>query len=306
MDMSPRRFEGRVAVVTGAGRGIGRAYAGLLSFLGAAVVVNDLGGTKEGTGADPEPAQTVAAEIVAAGGSAVADTNDVSSVTGSQAIIDAAVSQFGRIDIVVNNAGIVRWGGLPDLGADSIDHHHAVHVRGSFNTVRAAWPYMVEQDYGRIVLTTSTGMFGKEDNLAYAIAKAGTIGMAKALTVNAGDRNIKVNCIAPAAWTRMGVHPSQDPSQPTAPPPHMEPELVAPMVAFLAHEDCPVSGEVYGAGAGRCSRIFIAETPGYVHPGLDGLTIDDVGRHWAEINDEAGYYAPTSAADWSAHFMAHR
>jgi NAD(P)-dependent dehydrogenase (short-subunit alcohol dehydrogenase family) len=297
-------FEGRVAVVTGAGRGLGRAYATLLSELGASVVVNDLGGTKEGTGAAREPAQTVARELVAAGGKAIADGHDVSSETGSQALIDTAVSEFGRVDILVNNAGIVRWGGLPDVAAENLDRHHAVHVRGSFNTVRAAWPQMVEQNYGRIVLTTSTGMFGKEDNLAYAIAKSGTIGMAMAMAVNAGDRNIKVNCIAPAAWTRMGLRGSEESELPPTPK-HMEPELVAPMVAFLAHEDCPVTGQVYGAGAGRCNRIFFAETQGYLHSDLAALTVDVVADHWAEINEQTGYYVPASSTDWSAHFLSH-
>jgi NAD(P)-dependent dehydrogenase (short-subunit alcohol dehydrogenase family) len=304
--MSTYGFDGRVAVVTGAGRGIGRAHAMLLAARGARVVVNDLGGAKEGTGADPEPAHAVASEITGAGGTAIADTNDVSSPAGGRAIIDAAISAFGQIDIVVNNAGIVRWGGLPEVDSQTIDRNHAVHVRGSFNTTRAAWPHFVEQNYGRVVLTTSTGLFGLPDNLAYAIAKAGTIGMAKALTVNAGDHNIRINCIAPAAWTRMGVHPSQDPTNLPPPPENMEPELVAPMVAFLAHEDCPVSGEVFGAGAGRCTRLFIAETKGYVHRGSERITIEDVADNWATITDETGYYIPTSLRDWSAHFMDHR
>jgi NAD(P)-dependent dehydrogenase (short-subunit alcohol dehydrogenase family) len=252
-------FAGRVAVVTGAGRGIGRAHARLLAGRGASVVVNDLGGTKEGTGADPEPARTVAAEIVDAGGTAIADANDVSKVAGGQAVIDAAVDAFGRIDIVVNNAGVIRWAGLPEADADNLADHLAVHVGGSFNTIRAAWPHMVEQGYGRVVMTTSTGMFGLPDNLGYATAKAGVIGMARSLAVAGAGHGIKVNLIAPAAWTRMGAHPSDgaDPIDQPAPK-HMEPELVAPIVAFLAHEECTVSGEIYAAGAGRFARLFVA------------------------------------------------
>src|ERR1019366_2177182 len=170
--MSKYSFDGRVAVVTGAGRGIGRAYAHLLAERGARVVVNDLGGTIEGDGSDSEPAKTVADEILDAGGKAIPDTSDVSTVGGGKALIDAAVDGFGRIDIVVNNAGIIRWGGLPEADAENLESHLAVHVGGSFNTTRAAWPHMVEQAYGRIVMTTSTGMFGLVDNLGYATAKA--------------------------------------------------------------------------------------------------------------------------------------
>src|ERR1019366_5193594 len=166
--MSRYSFEGRVAVVTGAGRGIGRAYAHLLAELGASVVVNDLGGSMEGDGTDPEPARTVAGEIADAGGKAISDTSYVSTVGGGQALIDAAVDAFGRIDFVINNAGNIRWGGLPEADADNLASHLAVHVGGSFNTTRAVWPHMVEQGYGRIVVTTSTGMFGLVDNLGYA------------------------------------------------------------------------------------------------------------------------------------------
>ena len=133
-------FEGRVAVVTGAGRGIGRAYARLLAERGASVVVNDLGGSMEGEGTDAGPASTVAGEIVAAGGTAVADTNDVADGVGAQALVDTAVEQFGRLDVLVNNAGIIRWAGLPEADEDNLASHLAVHVVGSFNTTRAAWP----------------------------------------------------------------------------------------------------------------------------------------------------------------------
>ena len=158
--MNRHGFEGRVAVVTGAGRGIGRAHALLLAERGASVVVNDLGGSMEGAGTDAGPASTVAAEIVAAGGVAVADTSDVASAEGAQTLVDTAVERFGRLDILVNNAGIIRWAGLPEADAENLASHLAVHVGGSFNTTRAAWPGMVEQGYGRIVMTTSSGMFG--------------------------------------------------------------------------------------------------------------------------------------------------
>jgi NAD(P)-dependent dehydrogenase (short-subunit alcohol dehydrogenase family) len=293
-------FEGRVAIVTGAGRGIGRAHARLLADRGARVVVNDLGGSMEGVGADAGPASTVVDEIVAAGGAALADYHDVATTVGAQALVDAAVEHFGRLDVLVNNAGIIRWAGLPEADADNLAQHLAVHVGGSFNTTRAAWPHMVEQGYGRIVMTTSSGMFGLPQNLSYATAKAGVIGLTRSLKTAGDAHGIKVNLIAPAAMTRM-AGPGGDAVDPEDP---MSPDLVAPMVAYLAHEDCPVSGEIYAAGAGRFARIFIASTQGYVHP-TPAPTIEDVAAHWGEINDETGYDVPADLMDWSAAFTAH-
>jgi hypothetical protein len=162
----------------------------------------------------------------------------------------------------------------------------------------------VAQNYGRIVLTTSHGILGSPNNLSYATAKAGTIGLARAIKVNAGEQDIKINLIAPAAVTRLaGTDP--DAEAPPAPA-DLEPDLVSPVVAYLAHESCPVSGEVYAAGAGRCSRVFIAETEGYVHPGITGLTVEDVAENWAAINDEAGYHVPADLTGWATRFLAHR
>jgi NAD(P)-dependent dehydrogenase (short-subunit alcohol dehydrogenase family) len=299
-------FEGRVVVVTGAGRGIGRAYARLLAERGASVVVNDLGGSIEGRGADEGPASGVVAEIVAGGGAAIADTNDVATPAGAQALVDAAVERFGRVDALVNNAGIIRWAGPPDVDANNLTAHLAVHVGGSFNTTRAAWPHMVEQGYGRIVMTTSAGVFGLPTNTSYATAKGAVIGLTRSLTTAGTAHGIKVNLIAPAAFTRMAGQAADEPAEGVDSPRarQMAPELVAPMVAFLAHEDCPVSGEIYSAGAGRFARIFIASTEGYVHPGA-APTIEDVAEHWATINDETGYSVPTDLTDWSAAFMTH-
>jgi NAD(P)-dependent dehydrogenase (short-subunit alcohol dehydrogenase family) len=295
--MNEHRFDGRVAVVTGAGRGIGRAHALLLAERGASVVVNDLGGSMEGEGADAGPAGAVADEIVVGGGVAVADSNDVATTAGAEALIGTAVEHFGRLDVLVNNAGIMRWAGLPELDADDLERHLAVHVGGSFNTARAAWPHFIDQGYGRIVMTTSAGVFGLPKNLAYATAKGGVIGMTRSLSLAGARHGIKVNLIAPAATTRMAGAPSDG-------VPDMPPEQVAPMVAFLAHEDCPVTGEIYAAGARRFARIFIATTEGYVHPDGDP-TVEDVAGNWAKINDESGYSVPTGLMDWSAGFTKH-
>ena len=252
-----------------------------------------------GKGADAGPASEAAAEIVEAGGVAISDGSDVSTVDGAEALVGAAVEQFGRLDVLVNNAGIMRWAGMPDVDAESLARHLAVHVAGSFNTARVAWPHMVEQGYGRIVMTTSAGVFGLPNNTSYATAKGGVIGLTRSISLAGAAHGIKVNVIAPAAMTRMaGVEEDAEPGSP------MAPDLVAPMAAFLADESCPVNGEIYAAGAGRFARLFIASTEGYVHPGTEP-TIEDVAEHWATINDETGYYVPADLMGWSDTFMSH-
>ena len=267
----------------------------MLAERGATVVVNDLGGSIEGTGADAGPASNVAAEIGDAGGTALADGSDVSTATGAHALVAAAVENFGRVDAVINNAGIMRWSGFPEVDEDDLTRHLAVHTVGSFHVTRAAWPHMAERNYGRVVMTTSSGIFGLKNNTSYATAKAAVIGLTRSLAVVAPKHGIRVNLIAPAAMTRMAGGGDA---------PEMVPELVAPMAAYLAHESCPVNGEMYAAGAGRFARIFLATTPGYVHPGAD-VTIEDVAHHWVDINDESGYSVPKDLADWSARFLAH-
>lgn len=302
------RFDGRVAIVTGAGRGLGRAHALLLAERGAKVVVNDFGGSKEGEGTDSGPANEVVAEIIAAGGEAVADTSDIGVEANCHALVERAVAEFGRIDIIVNNAGISRWATFPEADADNLERTLDVHLRGTWHTTRAAWPYMEAQGYGRIITTTSTGMLGLADNLAYATAKGALIGFTRSLAVAAAPKGILVNCIAPNAITR----PSETAKKPnivTAAPANpallqaMETGLVSPMVAFLAHESCPVNGEILVAGANRFSRWFLGITPGWLSDGSPSL--EEVSDHWEEINDQDGYYVPASLNDWSSRFMAH-
>jgi NAD(P)-dependent dehydrogenase (short-subunit alcohol dehydrogenase family) len=249
-----------------------------------------------GDGADPEPATTVAAEIVAAGGEAAADDHDVATESGALALVDLAVERYGRLDTLINNAGIIKWAGFPEADADNLARHLAVHVGGSFNTTRAAWPHMVERGYGRIVMTTSTGVFGLPTNTSYATAKAAVIGLTRSLATAGAPHGIKVNLIAPAAMTRMAGQGSGTED--------MSPVLVAPMAALLAHESCPVNGEMYAAGGGRFARMFIASTTGYVHAGREP-TMEDIARNWETINDETGYDVPADLVDWSSSFMAH-
>jgi NAD(P)-dependent dehydrogenase (short-subunit alcohol dehydrogenase family) len=222
----------------------------------------------------------------------------VAAEAGAQALVDTAVERFGRIDVLVNNAGIIRWAGFPEADEDNLARHLAVHVEGSFNTTRAAWPRMLEQRYGRIVMTTSSGMFGLPNNTSYATAKAAVIGLTRSLKSAGATHGIKVNAIAPAAFTRMAGQPGDESES------RMSPDVVAPMAAFLAHESCPVTGEVYAAGAGRFARIFVASTPGYVHA-TAAPTIEDVVRNWDAINDETDYYVPGDLSAWSARFLAH-
>jgi NAD(P)-dependent dehydrogenase (short-subunit alcohol dehydrogenase family) len=297
--MTDFRFDDRVAVVTGAGRGIGRAYALLLAELGAAVVVNDL---------DATPAGEVVATIEAAGGRAVAVASDVSTVEGGATAVEAAVNGFGRIDVLINNAGNQIWADMPEIDLATFESVHRVHVQGSFNTARAAWPHFVEQDFGRIVLTGSIGMFGLRGNLGYATAKSSMIGMAKSMTASARKKNIRINCIAPNATTRMaggGEAPTSASAQESPWGAFMDPEMVAPMVAYLSHERCEVSGEVYVAGGGRFAKLFIGSTQGYLAEDPATISVEDVAAHWDAINDESGYYVPANPIDWSMHYMAH-
>jgi NAD(P)-dependent dehydrogenase (short-subunit alcohol dehydrogenase family) len=267
----------------------------MLAARGASVAVNDLGTSIAGEGVSGEPAEAVAVEIQRAGGLAFADSGDVSVAEGAQALVASAVERFGRIDVVVNNAGIMRWAGMPEIDEDDLRRHLAVHVGSSLHTARAAWPHMVEQQYGRIVMTASTGVFGLPNNTAYATAKGGVIGLTRSLATAGIEHGIKVNAVAPAAFTRM--------AGPGEGAPEMAPGLAAPMVAFLAHERCPVTGEIYTAGFGRFARLFLASTPGYVAGGEP--TVEDVAAHWAAINDETGYTVPRDLNEWSASFTTH-
>jgi NAD(P)-dependent dehydrogenase (short-subunit alcohol dehydrogenase family) len=253
-----------------------------------------------GGGADAGPAAEVVDAIAAAGGVAVADAHDVADEDGAGALIATAVDQFGGIDALVNNAGIIRWAKFPDADADNIDRHLAVHLGGSFHTSRAAWRHFAAQGRGRIVNTTSSGMFGLPNNVGYATAKAAVVGLTRSLATAGAEHGIRCNLVAPAAFTRMAGASADDSPMATA----MAPELVAPMVAFLAHDDCPVTGEIYAAGAGRFARIVIAQAEGWVATDRTP-TVEDVASHWAQINDESSHTVPADLMAWSDFFLSH-
>lgn len=275
--MSELRFDGRVAVVSGAGRGLGRAYALLLAAKGAKVVVNDLGGGLRGNDADVGPAQEVVNEIRAAGGEAIANTDSVATPEGGKAIIYAALENYGRIDILIHNAGNVRAGTLKDLSYEDFDAVLDVHLRGAFHLVRPAFPLMCEAGYGRIVLTSSIGgLYGNEGVVNYGMSKAGMIGLNNVAAIEGEAEGVKCNIIVPGAVTRMaeGIDISAYPP--------MGPELVAPVVGWLAHESCSITGEMLVSIAGRVARAYVAETRG-VYRGE--WTVDQVGEQMDAIRD---------------------
>jgi NAD(P)-dependent dehydrogenase (short-subunit alcohol dehydrogenase family) len=271
------RFDGRVAVVTGGGRGLGRSYALMLAARGAKVVVNDVGGSLTGDGGDAGPAQQVADEIVAAGGDAVANADSVATADGGEAIVAAALAAYGRVDVLVHNAGNVRRGSLREMTYEDFDAVVDVHQRGAFHLVRQVFPVMCDNGYGRIVLTSSIGgLYGNHDVANYAVAKAGVIGLSNVAAVEGADHGVTSNVIVPAAVTRMaeGIDTSAYPP--------MGPELVAPAVGWLAHESCSVTGEIFIALAGRMARAVIAETPGVYRP---SWTVEDIAGQIDAIRD---------------------
>lgn len=271
------RFDGRVAVITGGGRGLGRAYALLLAERGAKIVVNDPGASLSGDATEEGPAEALVREINALGGEAVANTDSVATPEGGKAIIQSAIDAFGRLDILIHSAGNVRRAPLAEMSYDDFNLVLDVHLRGAFHVVREAFPLMLAQNYGRIILTSSiNGLYGKSNNVNYAMSKAGMQGLSQTAAIEGQHNDVKSNLIIPAAVTRMsdGIDTSQFPP--------MEPEMVAPAVAWLAHEDCSVSGEMLVAMGGRVARAYVAETPGVYQP---QWTVEDVAREIGTIRD---------------------
>lgn len=288
-------FDGKVALISGAGGGLGRQHALLLASRGALVVVNDLGGAVDGSGSDAGAAQKVANEIKTLGGEAVADTNSVATSEGGAAMVKAAIDSFGRIDIVINNAGILRDKSFHNMEPSLMNPVFDVHLKGAFHVTQPAFVHMREQGYGRIVSTSSAaGLFGNFGQTNYGAAKMGLVGFTRVLAVEGAKYNIKANAIAPLARTRMTENLLGGFGE------KLGPEFISPVVAYLAHEDCPVSGEVYSVGGGRVARVFIGETPGYFNV---KLSMEDVRDNFDVIRNEDGYAVPANIGEETSLFL---
>jgi NAD(P)-dependent dehydrogenase (short-subunit alcohol dehydrogenase family) len=291
------RFDGRVALVTGAGRGVGREYALLLAQRGAQVVVNDVGASPDGKGCSSEVAESVVSEITARGGSAVADSTSVAERGGAESVVAKAIASFGRLDILIHNAGFVdgSWEQLLD-----------VNLNAAFWLTEAAWPTMHRQRYGRVLITTSSaGIFGTGNGPGYSpiesygATKMGALGLGRCLAVRGRASGIQVNMISPNAFTRLAAGLPSSPRLDWVRR-HSKPDLVAPGGIFLVHESCPANGQIFAVGAGRMARIFIGQTVGYVNP---ELTLEDVAAHFAQVCDPVGYNEPRDMDEVTEIYM---
>ncbi len=285
-------FQDRVAIVTGAGGGLGRSHALLLARRGAAVVVNDLGGARDGTGESMSPADTVVAEIREAGGAAVASYDSVTSPQGGEAIVQTALDEFGRVDVLINNAGILRDVTLINMDWEALDAVLAVHLKGAFYVTRPAFRQMKEQGYGRVIVTASNGgLLGNFGQTNYGAAKMGLVGFMNVLKLEGAKYDIKVNAIAPLARTRM----TEDLLGPLAD--KLDPDKVSPVVAYFASEECAFSGDIWSVGGGSVSRMFVGVTEGWFKPGGETPTVEEVADHVNEIRSADGYAVLASATD---------
>jgi len=284
------RYDGKVAIVTGAGGGLGRAYAILLASRGAKVVVNDLGSARTGEGASSSAADKVVEEIKQAGGEAVANYN---SVEEGEKIVKTALDKYGRVDILINNAGILRDTSFVKMSENDWDLIYRVHLKGAYSVTKAAWNVMREQKYGRIIMTSSAaGLYGNFGQANYSAAKLGLLGLAKTLAIEGEKSNIYVNTIAPVAGSRMTE---------TVLPPDLiaalKPDYVAPVVAYLCHESCSENGQIFEVGAGWVSKLRWQLTKGAFHDTSNGMFIEDVKKGWEKVNDWVDSHLPSSATE---------
>jgi NAD(P)-dependent dehydrogenase (short-subunit alcohol dehydrogenase family) len=282
-------FDGRVAIVTGAGGGLGREHALALAARGAKVVVNDLGGARDGTGASSAAADAVVAEIVAAGGEAIANGASVTDPEAVQAMVDAAMAKWGRLDILVNNAGVLRDKSFAKMTLEDFRFVVDVHLMGAVNCTKAVWEIMRAQNYGRIVMTTSSsGLYGNFGQANYAAAKMGLVGLMQTLAIEGQKNDIRVNSLAPTAHTRM----TEDLGA-ALPLEALGPELVSPGLLYLVSEDAPTRC-ILGAGAGGFERAYVTITQGIHAVGPDAP--EQVEARFEEISDRSGEIVPDMGA----------
>lgn len=290
--MSEISFDGKVAVVTGAGNGLGKTYALELAARGALVVVNDLGGSRDGTGVDTAAAQQVVDQIVAAGGSAVPSYESVATAAGGAAIVQTALDAFGTVDVVINNAGILRDKSFTNMSAEDIRTVLDVHLLGAFHVTQPAFRVMKEHGYGRLVFTSSNaGVFGNFGQANYGAAKTGLIGLSNVLAIEGMKYGIKSNVVMPVARTRL----TEELLGPLADT--LKAELITPLVIFLASESCSVSQEVYSALAGRFARVFTAVTDGWLCPSDSHPTAEDILDNLELIRDRQAFALPANSQD---------
>jgi NAD(P)-dependent dehydrogenase (short-subunit alcohol dehydrogenase family) len=286
-------LDGKVAIVTGAGRGLGRAYVELLAERGARVVVNDLGTDVSGFGKDSTIAEQVADLVRSRGGEAIADDGDVSTPEGGSDLIATTLEHFGKIDVLVNNAGICGSQLFEDSTLEDFDHYWRVHLGGPVNTVQAAWPYMVAQRYGKIVLTTSVaGLFGIRGQATYAAAKCAVVGLMRILAIEGAEYGILVNTISPVGYTRMhraaGSRLADADGEATMPV-----EAVAPAIVWLASDACSETNRIYNVEAGAIQRIAIVMGPGFYDP---HLTPESIAENDATVESIEGFSEPGPVA----------
>jgi NAD(P)-dependent dehydrogenase (short-subunit alcohol dehydrogenase family) len=313
--MTSIRFNDRVVVVTGAGGGLGRAYALEFARRGAAVVVNDLGGSGAGLGASQRAADQVVEEIRAAGGKAVANYDSVSTRAGGQAIIDSAMDAYGRVDAVVNNAGFLRNKKFEDLGDAELDAIIDVHLKAAFYVTQPAYRIMQKQKYGRVVFTASaSGAFGSPEQTNYGAAKAGLLGLMHCLALEGRKHGVLANALLPTAGTRLMQEMSPEWYAEMLPQqagmeilaPTYDPAYVMPMVVYLASEQCSTTRQIYSATGGRFARAFVAVTEGWYGPLEKPATVEDIAAQIATIEDTRRFDIPESVTDEGRPVLARR
>lgn len=292
------RFDDRVALVTGAGNGLGKSHALALAARGATVVVNDLGGMRDGSGGSPAAAQAVADEIIAAGGTALADGTDITNADAVLALIDKIMQAYGRLDIVVNNAGILRDKSFVKMTVEDFDAVINVHLRGSFLVTHAAWPIMRDQNYGRVVFTTSSsGLYGNFGQANYGAAKMGVLGLMTTLSIEGAKYDIRVNCLAPTALTRM----TEDLNFPANIGEMLTPQSVTPGLLYLVGEDAP-HRTTLAAGAGGYAVSRITESDGIWLPEAD-RSPEAIAARFDELSNPEGAHEYDQGGKQSMNFL---